>query len=257
LSYFTFGHRLPHFLSAPLFGDRRQFGLVIRYDDPDWVAWQTLFQDFYQDTQKEGIGKTVNDAGYSILKQIDFQDKSVLEFGPGILPHYRFWNGKPRLYTIIDNQQEMLNKTQRLLEEKNISVESYLVDSHTLPVPDHQIDIILAFYSLEHLNPLGIYLDEMKRVLKPGGFFVGGIPTEGGLAWGTGRFLTSRRYIRHNSPVNPDKIICWEHPNFADEILTSLDKQFDAVQRHFWPFSISSIDFNLIVSFIYQSRMEE
>jgi SAM-dependent methyltransferase len=152
-------------------------------------------------------------------------------------------------------QQELLDQSKRLLEEKNILVQSYLLDSHKLPVPNQQFAIVISFYSLEHLHPLDLYLSEMRRVLRPGGLFVGAIPTEGGLAWGAGRFLTSRRYIKRNSSINPDKIICWEHPNFTEDILMELDTEFDVVRKVFWPFPLPLIDLNLIVSFVYQRGM--
>ena len=53
---------------------------------------------------------------------------------------------------------------------------------------------------------------------------VGAIPNEGGFAWGTGRFLSTRRFVHKNSKINYDKIICWEHVNFCDQILKKVDQ---------------------------------
>jgi SAM-dependent methyltransferase len=115
--------------------------------------------------------------------------------------------------------------------------------------------LIISFYSLEHLYPLDEYADEFKRILRPGGQLVGGIPCEGGLAWGAGRFLTSRLYIHRNSGINPDKIYCWEHPNFAEDILQGLERHFELVRIRFWPLHFPLIDFNLICSFIARKVM--
>ena len=70
---------------------------------------------------------------------------------------------------------------------------------------------------------------------------------EGGLAWGLGRFLTSRRWLK-KILINPDKIICWEHPNFISRIKNLLDKNFQLVNSAFFPFRISSGDLNLVFS---------
>ena len=35
---------------------------------------------------------------------------------------------------------------------------------------------------------------------------------------------------------DPDKIICWEHPNHADEILSALDGVFKRRMTSLWPF---------------------
>ena len=66
----------------------------------------------------------------------------------------------------------------------------------------------------------------MKYYLKPDGIIVGAIPAEGGLLWALGRFLTSRQWLHKNTNIDYDKLICWEHPNYADFILKKLDQNF-------------------------------
>jgi len=82
---------------------------------------------------------------------------------------------------------------------------------------------------------------------------IGAIPAEGGLAWGVGRLLTSRRWLKANTGIDPDKLICWEHPNFADHILQALDRHFIKKTNRFWPFRLPFIDLNLVVQFIYSN----
>lgn len=250
--YWTLGRRLPSFLANPLFGDRSRFGLEIQKADPDWQEWQGFYLEFYQNTQKKGIGKKVNDAGYEILHEVDLAAKRVLEVGPGSLPHRRFWHGKPSNYTVVDIKQEFINQSVQVLKQECIATASFVLTADVLPLDDESIDIIICFYSLEHMHPLENYLKEFQRILRHGGLLVGAIPCEGGLAWGSGRLLTSRRYIKNKSSINPDKIICWEHPNFADQILQSLACHFESVQLQFWPLRVPLIDFNLMCKFIYR-----
>ena len=113
-------------------------------------------------------------------------------------------------------------------------------------------DVVVSFYSLEHLHPLGEYLEEIHRVLRPGGRLVGAIPCEGGLAWGAGRMLTTRRWLYRDTGLNMDKIICWEHVNFADDILEALDHRFRRDTLNFWPAAVPLIDANLVARFIYE-----
>ena len=49
--------------------------------------WLDQYNDFYSSTQKQGIGEFINNAGYKIRKSIDFTNKTVLEVGPGSVPH--------------------------------------------------------------------------------------------------------------------------------------------------------------------------
>src|SRR5271157_4999544 len=100
--YWTLEPYLPDLLTVPLFGDRKKYGQAIRNNDPEWRSWQDFYIEYYQNTQKRGVGKTVNDAGYAVLRSVDLSGKRVLEIGPGVLPHIRFWQGKPRAYTIVD-----------------------------------------------------------------------------------------------------------------------------------------------------------
>ena len=125
---------------------------------------------------------------------------------------------------------------------------------YKLPIESESKDIIITFYQLEHLNPLEEYLKEYLRVLKPNGLLVGAIPCEGGVAWGLGRFLTTRRWLLANTGINPDKLICWEHPNFADFIINSIVQSSTKEYLSFWPLNVSSIDLNLIVKFIFKNK---
>lgn len=50
----------------------------------------------------------------------------------------------------------------------------------TLPFPDDSFDIIVSCDVLEHVAQVGKSLDEIQRVLRPGGKFIGFVPLEGG-----------------------------------------------------------------------------
>ncbi|MDR7866258.1 MAG: class I SAM-dependent methyltransferase [Sporomusaceae bacterium] len=252
MKYWTLGRRLPRKLFTLLFGDREHYGLDIKSDDEDWIKWQDFYVTFYKATQKQGIGNLVNEAGYTILDKVSFTGKSILEIGPGLMPHTKFWRSLPQEYVIVDINEDLLEGSKEILLQKNVNVRPLRISSSDLPVATDSIDIILSFFNLEHLRPLDQYLNELHRILKPGGLFVGAIPCEGGIAWGVGRFLTARRFAHKNSSINYDKIICWEHPNFANEILIACDSIFTPLEKDFWPFGQSIIDINLVARFIYQ-----
>jgi ubiquinone/menaquinone biosynthesis C-methylase UbiE len=176
---------LPRRLRAPLWGDRPRWGLTPNLDDPCWQKWQTAYTDFYQANQREGIGQRVNDAGYAVMSSITLTGKRVLEIGAGDIRHIKYWQGAPAEYILADISPEMMAFAQKRLEERGIAYRSMpVVRNQSLALPDASVDVIVSFYSLEHLYPLRPYLDEFKRLLKPGGCLIGAIPTEGGLAWG-------------------------------------------------------------------------
>lgn len=258
MRYLTLGHRLPSFIRNPLFGDRERFGLEVNPDDPDWRIWQReVYQNFYIANQRRSVGSIVNDAGYEVMAHVDISGKSVLEVGPGDIRHTMHWKALPSRYVIADIQPEMLDRATEKLQKLGIVAERRLVareEKGILPFSDDEFDIIVSFYSLEHLYPFESYLTGMLKVLKPGGLLVGAIPNEGGLAWGCGRFLTSRRWFKKNSTINPDKIICWEHPNFSEYLLSTLDCHMERRHQSFWPLRLPSMDLNLVTRFVYAKR---
>ncbi len=249
---------LPGIIYSRLWGDRRKFGFRPDANDPDWKIWlERRYSDFYQNTQQTGIGDRICKLAYPVISRIDFKSKKVLEIGPGLIRHLDYIRTKPHMYTICDTEENCLSMSKVILDKAGINNEKILLNNSkdsSLPFPNDNFDIVISFNTFEHLYPLKDYLAEFRRVIKPGGQLVGGIPCEGGLAWGIGRYLTTRRYVRKNYNINYDKIICWEHPNFADFIFKLLEQFFKQEYVRFHPFSWLPIDMNLVASFVYRNE---
>jgi len=245
---------LPKKISSVLWGNRDKYGFIPDFSDDDWKIWlEKGYSDFYQTTQLKGLGSWVNRLSLSVISKVNFKDTTVLEIGPGMIRHLSYMNAKPNKYIICDHDQHCLEMSADILKKNIITFEAELLkDNFQLPFKDSVFDIIISFNSLEHLHPLDDYLQEMKRVMKKDGFLVGGMPCEGGLAWGLGRYFTTRRYVHKNYGINYDKIICWEHPNFADFIFKHLGTFFIMSYKKYHPFRYLPMDCNLVASFIYQ-----
>ena len=180
-----------------------------------------------------------------------------MEIGPGDVNHLNFIKNMPKLYTLCDIDKKSLSMGQKKLESVGIRTEISLLNSNReplLPFPNEKFDFVLSFNTFEHLYPLEQYLIEITRVLVSNGIVVGGIPCEGGVAWGLGRLLTTRRYVHKHFDINYDKIICWEHPNYADFILNQLSYHFKKKYLKLHPFNLLPIDFNIVASFIFQKK---
>ena len=246
---------LPPYIRNPLWGNREKYGVNIDVTNGDWIEWLNFYNEFYTKTQKEGAGEIINNWGYQVIEKINLNGMSVLEIGAGNLPHRRFWNGLPNEYHLVDVDKNFLQEQKSKLSELKISAELHHVERGEMPVvEDDSLDVIFTFYSLEHLFDLDKQLQFYYSKLKKGGFLIGAIPNEGGLAWGLGRFLTTRRFVHKNTNLNYDKIICWEHPNYCDDILNSIIKTGFLKKRQFgYPFGfLVPKDFNLVTSFIYE-----
>jgi SAM-dependent methyltransferase len=244
---------LPESIKIPLFGNRKKYGLFPLENDEDWNLWlKQFYYQFYKDTQKKGVSKIVNDSGYKILKNVDMVNKFVLEIGPGDIPHSGYWVNKPQKYYLVDIRKDFLTQSKIKLSSLSIENLGLELNQPAFPFKDNSIDIIIAFYVLEHLYPLEDYMREFFRILKPQGMLIGGIPTEGGIGWGIGRYFSSRKYVQKHSVIDYDKIICWEHPNFAAHILKLLNHYFIKAKTSYWPFKLKIIDINLIIRFIFK-----
>ena len=249
---------VPKFFSKALWGDRQRWGLKVQEEDPCWKEWQNKIGDFYVENQRRGVGTYVNDAGYSIMNEIDLEGKCVLEIGAGDIRHMKYWIGNPSKYILADISDSMMRFAKKKLKDKNINYETLMLNRNdSLPLKDESVDIIISFYSLEHIYPLKPFLNDICRLLKPNGSLIGAIPAEGGFAWGFGRMLTSRRWFKNNTTIDPDKITCWEHPNFADKIISTLNNQLTKKKIKCWPFSLLPLlDINLIIRFIYNKKIK-
>jgi len=254
MGFLRLGRYLPSALQNALFGDRARHGPVADEQDPDWQFWRKIDLEFYDQNQRESAGAIVNASGYRVMKKVALGGQTVLEIGPGSLDHMTHWAANPKLFYAVDINLGFLDRATEKLAQNAVDYERVVTnaqDGGKLPLADASVDVVLSFYSLEHLHPLSDYLDEIDRVLKPGGRLAGAIPCEGGIGWGLGRYLTTRRWLLAKGVTDPGKIIAWEHPNFADLILSELNHRFEREYVGLWPFVLPVIDFNLIARFVF------
>lgn len=252
-----FNNSLPAPIKQRLWGNRAKYGLVPDEKDKDWIWWQDNYAHFNNELQNQGIGQVINGQGYKIAREIDLKGCHVLEYGAGNMFHAKYWSNNPEFYTVVDVHRAMASFASSVLEKKKVRHDLKIRKrGEEYSLERGCIDVIFSFYTLEHIHELKAHIEEIETLLKPNGIFVGAIPLEGNLAWGLGRYLTTRRWFKTETDIDPDKIICWEHPNFASTIIGELDEKFDCMQIKYWPFgnSVFFRNFNLVCSFIYRKK---
>lgn len=62
------------------------------------------------------------------------------------------------------------------LSEFSVSAELRAGSVYELPYPDARFDLVVSFSTFEHLHRYELALSEVRRVLRPGGFFLLGMP---------------------------------------------------------------------------------
>ena len=60
---------------------------------------------------------------------------------------------------------------KRSLFHRDEKLNYIAMDAHNIPFIDNTFDKIIAYEMLHHMEKIKISLDEMFRVMKPGGFF--------------------------------------------------------------------------------------
>jgi ubiquinone/menaquinone biosynthesis C-methylase UbiE len=105
-------------------------------------------------------------------------DSVVLEIGAGagfMLPELARRAGA---VTDMDYEDVHLNAVRSMIRHEGMADKVCLVpgDIHRMPFPDVSFDMVLCFSVLEHVSLSSV--QEIHRVLKPGGVFIAGIPIE-------------------------------------------------------------------------------
>ena len=105
---------------------------------------------------------------------INKKDK-ILEIGSGkgVLLNQLYKNG----YNIIGNEvNEQFHKKAKELFGNNLPI--YLTKGTKLNFKNNSFDIIISFDVLEHIPDTDAHLQEIKRILKPEGYYILGTPNK-------------------------------------------------------------------------------
>ncbi len=112
-----------------------------------------------------------------------YEGRRVLEIGVGLgTDHLQFARAGAKM-TGIDLTPSCVALTwQRVLQE-GLRSDLRVMDAETLEFPDHSFDAVYSFGVLHHVPSMDRALREVRRVLRPGGRFVGGLYSRNSFFW--------------------------------------------------------------------------
>ena len=118
----------------------------------DWVMSNPLLSQYRQEVLAEVSGKVLE-----------------IGFGTGLnLPHYP---QNIQKLTTIDANSGMNKLAQKRIQVSKIRVDSRILNGENLPMPDNSFDSVVSTWTLCSIARVDQALEEIYRVLKPGGKF--------------------------------------------------------------------------------------
>jgi SAM-dependent methyltransferase len=174
----------------------------------------------------------------------------TLEIGAGLGEHLDFEDAaEQEEYVALELRDEMA----AVIARSHPGVSTLVGDVVAgLDVADAAFDRVVAIHVLEHLHDLPPALEEVRRVLKPGGLLEVVIPCEGGLGYALGRRVTSKRVFEKRYNTDYDWYIKSEHFNVPGEIVAELDARFERRRSSWWPLKVPNVHVNLCLGLTYR-----
>lgn len=168
----------------------------------------------------------------------------TLEIGAGVGAHLAFENLEDQEYSVLELRSDLAQQIQTAYPGVNIVVGDCQIET---PFEDSSFDRVLAIHVLEHMPNLPAALDEIQRILRPGGEFSVVIPCEGGWAYTLARNISARRIFEQRYKQSYDWFVACEHVNRPAEIMDELHRRFSMTHRSFFPALLPSVNLNLVI----------
>jgi SAM-dependent methyltransferase len=110
-----------------------------------------------------------NDYFRRLAKRLERNDYVVVDIGAGSSPYFDYLRGHIAEYIAIDSKNSLPAVETRPIRQLEGVAEF-------VPMPDSSADIVVSNQVLEHVLDVDKAVQEVYRVLKPGGTFVGSVP---------------------------------------------------------------------------------
>ena len=207
------------------------------------------FRDFYtgnnynQHMYKGLIGFFMT-LSHKRMEKSDKKRERVLEIGPGTHPHINYLKHEFDEYYVVDKIPEL---SEFYKNKKNIKFVHQTDDK--LPFPDNYFDRIIISHCLEHIVYPENVLSEIYSKLKKGGSATISLPTDPGIMWRIGKYISANFLIGKNYNFTKEDYYYFtakDHVNSIFSLVPIIKKNFNKINfERFEPFKLPVLDFNL------------
>lgn len=185
---------------------------------------------------------------YTRVNALIDADSRVLDFGAGRgwwehhaspLMHYRLRRFRGRVKEVVG-----VDVDEAIRENPGLD-SAYVIpmDPLVLPLPDEHFDLVLADYVLEHVaqEDAKTVVDEIGRVLKPGGWFAARTPNKWGIIGIGARAVPNRLHTRVLARLQPGRPAGDVFPTrYAMNTRRALRRQFPEPDWHVYVYGWTS-----------------
>jgi phosphatidylethanolamine/phosphatidyl-N-methylethanolamine N-methyltransferase len=167
----------------------------------------------------------------------------ILEIGANIGEHVGFVSKNFESYTLSDIRET------KFLNQGNPKIKFQIADVESLPFEDCTFDRIISTCVFHHLNDPTRGLEEIRRVVRIGGYISILLPNDPGIMYRALRRLTTLRTAKRQGLLDEVQLVhALEHKNHYLSIRTLIKWVFenDEIKFSFKPFWIPSYNINAI-----------
>jgi ubiquinone/menaquinone biosynthesis C-methylase UbiE len=93
----------------------------------------------------------------------------VLEVGAGSGLNFPFYGSAVTEVVALEPSPRLAGMAEKTAADSGVPVEMLKASAEAIPLPDHSIDTVVTTWTLCSIPDVARALDEMRRVLKPGG----------------------------------------------------------------------------------------
>ena len=178
------------------------------------------------------------------MEKNKLKKSKILEIGPGTHPHIDYLLHEFDEYYVAEKIEELSDFYR---DRKKIIFAKY--DGEKLPFEENFFDRIILSHCLEHIIEPENILQEIYTKLKPGGNLTIALPTDPGIMWRTGKFISANFLIKKNYNFTKEDYYYFtakDHVNSIFSLIPIIKKNFKTINyERYEPFKLPIIDMNL------------
>ncbi len=209
------------------------------------------WEKYYSNLDKipEGIKKPRNYVKRFAEKLKEEGKTNILDLGCGFGRHLIYLAEQGFNVKGIDISQEAVEMTNKRLREKNLNAKVLQRDMKDLPFQDQEFDAVLAITVIGHATKPEINqtVDELYRVMKPGGVFYGNVSSKNDSRYKTGQEIEPGETYR-TKEYGYGRGIREIHSFYTEEEIRKLFQEFEDVDINLLKFKGGEIQSYKIIA---------